>query len=115
MFKGIFFTGGNMKEYFSSDKVSSMKKRNAAMYVRMSTDHQKYSTENQAEAIREYALRHNLEIIETYADTGKSGLKIDGRNALKKLLDDVQSSRAQFSIILVLDVTRWGRFQDADE
>ena len=32
----------------------------AAQYVRMSTDHQQYSTENQAEKIREYAERHGL-------------------------------------------------------
>lgn len=85
------------------------------MYVRMSTDHQKYSTENQADAIREYAVRHELEIIETYTDAGKSGLSLDGRDALKRLIDDVQSGNAPFTTILVLDVTRWGRFQDADE
>lgn len=34
----------------------------AAEYVRMSTDHQKYSTENQAEAIRQYAARRGLEV-----------------------------------------------------
>lgn len=85
------------------------------MYVRMSTDHQKYSTENQAEAIQEYAIRHHIEIIETYADQGKSGLSLDGRDALKRLIDDVQAARAKFNVILVLDVTRWGRFQDADE
>lgn len=89
--------------------------RRGAMYVRMSTDHQKYSTENQADAIREYANRHNIEIIETYADQGKSGLSLDGRDALKQLIDDVQSGQAKFNAILVLDVTRWGRFQDADE
>lgn len=85
------------------------------MYVRMSTDHQKYSTENQADAIREYAARKGLEIVETYADEGKSGLRLDGRDALKRLIDDVQNGRAEFGVILVLDVTRWGRFQDADE
>jgi DNA invertase Pin-like site-specific DNA recombinase len=89
--------------------------KRAAMYVRMSTDHQKYSTENQADAIREYAERHQIEIIETYADAGKSGLSLDGRDALKRLIDDVQAGTAQFNMILVLDVTRWGRFQDADE
>ena len=87
----------------------------AAMYVRMSTDHQKYSTENQADAIREYAARFNIEIVQIYTDSGKSGLSIDGRDALKQLIDDVQSGRATFNMILVLDVTRWGRFQDADE
>jgi DNA invertase Pin-like site-specific DNA recombinase len=89
--------------------------RRAAMYVRMSTDHQKYSTENQADAIREYATRHRMEIVKTYADSGKSGLKLDGREALQNLISDVQSGRADYSAILVLDVTRWGRFQDADE
>lgn len=89
--------------------------RKAAMYVRMSTDHQKYSTENQADAIREYAARFQMEIVKTYADSGKSGLKLDGRDALKSLIEDVQTGQANFTVILVLDVTRWGRFQDADE
>ena len=35
----------------------------AAEYVRMSTEHQKYSTENQSDAIREYAERHGMEIV----------------------------------------------------
>ena len=89
--------------------------RRAAMYVRMSTDHQKYSTENQADAIREYAQRHNIEIVRTYADAGKSGLSLEGRDALQMLIRDVQEGAADYSVILVLDVTRWGRFQDADE
>lgn len=85
------------------------------MYVRMSTDHQKYSTENQEKVIKEYAERHFIDIEQVYTDSGKSGLSIDGRDALKQLIHDVQSGLAQFSVILVLDVTRWGRFQDADE
>jgi DNA invertase Pin-like site-specific DNA recombinase len=89
--------------------------RQAAMYVRMSTDHQKYSTENQADAIREYAERNRIEIVATYTDSGKSGLSIDGRDGLKRLIEDVQAGTIAFSMILVLDVTRWGRFQDADE
>lgn len=89
--------------------------RRAAMYVRMSTDHQKYSTENQADAIREYAERRNIEIIETFADDGRSGLTMEDRPALKRLIETVQSGDIGFSMILVLDVTRWGRFQDADE
>lgn len=81
----------------------------------MSTDHQKYSTENQAEAIRTYAAGRGIDIIRTYADEGKSGLSIDGRDALKQLLNDVEGGRANFELILVYDVSRWGRFQDADE
>ncbi len=89
--------------------------RKAAMYVRMSTDQQKYSTENQEKAIREYAQKHDIEIIQTFADKGKSGLDISGREGLKSLLETVKSGNAEFSLILVLDISRWGRFQDADE
>jgi DNA invertase Pin-like site-specific DNA recombinase len=87
----------------------------AAQYVRMSTDHQKYSTENQADALQRYAAQRGIEIVRTYADEGKSGLRLGGRDALKRLIDDVQSGKTDFTTILVYDVSRWGRFQDADE
>ncbi|AMP07634.1 recombinase family protein [Collimonas pratensis] len=87
----------------------------AAEYVRMSTEHQQYSTENQRDKIREYAVQRNIEIVRTYADEGKSGLRIDGRQALQRLIKDVETGTADFQIILVYDVSRWGRFQDADE
>jgi DNA invertase Pin-like site-specific DNA recombinase len=105
-----------MNEWNNSDGTNSgEQRRRAAMYVRMSTDHQKYSTENQADAIRDYAARRQMDIVKTYADSGKSGLSLDGRDALQNLIADVQSGQADYSVILVLDVTRWGRFQDADE
>src|SRR5688572_13542125 len=86
-----------------------------AEYVRMSTDHQRYSTENQSEAIHAFAAAHSMRVICTYRDEGKSGLDIGGREALTRLLADVRSGRAEFSAILVYDVSRWGRFQNADE
>ena len=91
------------------------RRRRAAEYVRMSTEHQQYSTENQADRIRDYAQHHNIEIVRTYADEGKSGLNIGGREGLQALLADVQSKNTDFELILVYDVSRWGRFQDADE
>jgi DNA invertase Pin-like site-specific DNA recombinase len=81
----------------------------------MSTEHQKYSIENQADTIRRYASARGMEIVRTYADEGKSGLTLDGRDALKRLIDDVENKRADFETILVYDISRWGRFQDADE
>lgn len=90
-------------------------KQRAAEYVRMSTEHQKYSTDNQSEAIRRYAEQRGYEIVRTYADEGKSGLNIGGRLALQQLLEDVEAGRADFSALLVYDVSRWGRFQDPDE
>lgn len=87
----------------------------AAAYVRMSTDLQKYSTENQLAAIRKYADERNYKIVRIYEDSGRSGLKIAGRDALQQLMDDVTARRAGFKAILVYDVSRWGRFQNADE
>jgi DNA invertase Pin-like site-specific DNA recombinase len=61
----------------------------AAMYVRMSTEHQQYSTENQEEIIFEYARKNSMEIVKTYSDEGKSGLSIEGRKSLRQLIEDV--------------------------
>jgi DNA invertase Pin-like site-specific DNA recombinase len=87
----------------------------AAQYVRMSTEHQQYSTENQRDAIAEFAKARGYEIVKTYADDGKSGLRIEGRESLRQMLADVQSGGAPYKAILVYDVSRWGRFQDSDE
>lgn len=87
----------------------------AAQYVRMSTEHQRYSTENQAAVIQAYADKRGISIVATYADEGKSGLSLVGRNSLKQLLEDVRIGKTDFSTVLVYDVSRWGRFQDADE
>ena len=38
----------------------------AAHYVRMSTEHQQYSPENQLEVVRQYAAAHNMEIVQEY-------------------------------------------------
>jgi DNA invertase Pin-like site-specific DNA recombinase len=87
----------------------------AAQYVRMSTDKQRYSIENQAAVIAAYAQAHNLRIVKTYRDDGESGLRLKNRIGLIQLLDDVKSGHADFDHILVYDVSRWGRFQDTDE
>lgn len=83
----------------------------AAQYVRMSTDHQKYSTENQSDAIAAYAKDRNIEVVRKYADEGRSGLSLDNRDALQRLIHDVQSHRTDFDAVLVYDISRWGRFR----
>ena len=87
----------------------------AAQYVRMSTEHQQYSIANQAEVIEQYARDHNMQIVRTYSDAGKSGLTLQRRRALRSLISDVENRSADYSVVLVYDVSRWGRFQDADE
>jgi len=81
----------------------------------MSTEHQQYSTENQADVIREYAQKRGYQIVKTYADEGKSGLRIEGRDALRQLINDVEGGNPGYEAILVYDISRWGRFQDSDE
>ncbi|WP_314963889.1 recombinase family protein [Bradyrhizobium cosmicum] len=98
-----------------SDLLSPSSAGRAAQYVRMSTDHQRYSTQIQAAAIAMYAAQHDLVIVRTYTDEGRSGLRIEGREGLIELIDDVRSGRTDFDHILVYDVSRWGRFQDVDE
>lgn len=87
----------------------------AAQYVRMSTEHQQYSTDNQAAAIARYAEQRGYKIVRTYADEGKSGLNIGGRASLQLLLHDIEGGLADYEVVLVYDVSRWGRFQDPDE
>jgi DNA invertase Pin-like site-specific DNA recombinase len=87
----------------------------AAQYLRMSTDHQQYSLDNQADAITRYAEAHGFLIVKTFSDGAKSGLSVKRRNGLKQLLSETVEGHADFRAILVYDVSRWGRFQDADE
>lgn len=87
----------------------------AAQYIRMSTEHQRYSLDNQSAGIAAYAKSRGYQIVETYKDAGRSGLTLRGRAALKQLLSDVMGGKAPYEIILVLDISRWGRFQDVDQ
>lgn len=87
--------------------------RRAAQYIRMSTDRQDLSPLIQKDAIAAFAVAHAIEIVKSYEDAGKSGVDMTNRPRLKQLLKDVAEG-AQFSEILVYDVSRWGRFQDTD-
>ena len=81
----------------------------------MSTERQIYSPEHQRTKLAEHARSLGLTIVFEYLDGGKSGLSIKTRPALAKLLSDAMCGAADFSTVLVYDVSRWGRFQDVDE
>lgn len=87
----------------------------AAMYVRMSSNPQDHSIQHQIDALSRYAHDNAIEIVMAYADAGKSGLQLLGRDGLQALITDVLSGHAPFDMVLVYDVSRWGRFQDIDE
>jgi DNA invertase Pin-like site-specific DNA recombinase len=86
-----------------------------AQYLRMSTEHQKYSLDNQVASNREYAERNGFTVIRSYVDAGKSGLALKHREGLAQLLHDVTAEKQPYQAILVYDISRWGRFQDTDE
>src|SRR4029450_6637375 len=73
----------------------------AARYVRMSTDHQQYSIDNQSAAIDTYAQEHHMEIVRTYSDAGKTGLTLEDRPGLRRLLEDVEAGAPGYSVVLV--------------
>jgi len=50
---------------------------NAAQYVRMSTDKQDLSPAIQRQAVAAYATANGLEIIASYDDEGRSGVRIE--------------------------------------
>jgi len=86
----------------------------AAQYLRMSTEHQQYSLQNQSTATQKYAEVRGFQIVRTYSDAAKSGLVLRRRPGLQQLLRDVVGA-PPYRAILVYDVSRWGRFQDTDE
>lgn len=87
---------------------------NAAQYLRMSTDQQDLSIQIQMDAIANYAAANGLNLVATYEDEAKSGLRIANRNAMKRLMTDVMDPLCSFRTVLVYDVSRWGRFQNTD-
>jgi DNA invertase Pin-like site-specific DNA recombinase len=68
----------------------------AAQYVRMSTEHQQYSPQNQTDVIRQYAADHNMDIVQVYSDHGRSEFNIAGREGLNQLMSDVDAKTNEF-------------------
>jgi DNA invertase Pin-like site-specific DNA recombinase len=81
----------------------------------MSTEHQQYSLENQSDVITRYAQDKGMTIVRTFEDGGQSGLVLSGRTGMQELLAAAQAGNLDFDVLLVYDVSRWGRYQDPDE
>lgn len=83
------------------------------IYARTNRPDSVLSIQDQCESVREYATRHDMEVVRVYEDAGKSGASPDGRDAMKRLLAEATSPDRDFDVILVYDWSRWGRFLDA--
>jgi len=82
------------------------KAKRAALYVRVSTDHQ--SVENQVRELKEVAERRGWQVVETYRDAGISGAKgRDKRPGLDAMLKD--ASRRKFDVVMAWAIDRLGR------
>jgi DNA invertase Pin-like site-specific DNA recombinase len=99
----------------ATEGLPQSKRVRAAQYLRMSKDQQQYSIANQSDWISQYAAQNGVDVVRTYQDGGRSGVHIDNRRGLQALIHDVQNGKADYDVILVYDVSRWGRFLDADE
>ena len=86
----------------------------AVAYYRHSAEiGQENSVEIQQDNVVAFATKHDIEIVHEFADRGKSGLNAEGRPAFNEMVEWVRT-RDDFQLVLVLDVSRWGRFQDTD-
>lgn len=88
--------------------VAKPKQTPAASYVRMSTDKQETSPEQQREAIAKLAIEHGYEIVATYEDLGVSGNNTEKRAGFRRMIAD--GSTRKFEAILCWDQDRFGRF-----
>lgn len=99
---------------YTQEKIRNLRLKGAA-YIRMSTEKQTESPENQERQIRAYAAQYGIEIVKVYADLGVSGLTAEKREQFQALIDDVEQGRNDYNIVLYLDESRWGRFVDSRE
>ena len=102
-----------MKNGKKSEKISALK-RKAAAYMYSACAHSpgdpRYpATREQSELIQAFAEKNGLVIVKSYSDEGKT------RKSLKKMMADIASGTTEYKVLLMRDITRWGRFETADE
>ena len=85
-----------------------------AYYRHSAQDRQENSIPIQREQVCEWADKVGIEIVEEFADHGKSGLSAEHRDAFNDMLENWVKVPNDIEYVLVLDVSRWGRFQDID-
>ena len=84
-------------------EAAQMEKKKAYIYTRVSTAMQVdgYSLEAQEERLRRHCEYHDMEIVRTYTDKGKSGSTIVGREQFQQMLNDIESQKDGVSYVLV--------------
>ena len=85
----------------------------AVSYVRMSTDRQEESPDQQRAEIARLAERGGYKILREYYDKGISGDATEKRVQFKKMIRDAEQAR-DFNAILCWDQDRFGRFDSLE-
>ena len=96
----------------SEEKAENAPRRKVAAYLHSATsyapdDPQYPAIREQAELIRAYAEENSMDVVKTYIDAGKCGGH--ERDSLRSMIADVHSGAAEYSVILMRDISRWGR------
>ncbi len=85
----------------------------AVGYIRMSTDKQEDSPEQQRAEITKLAKREGYRVLRWYEDHGISGAKTHKRPEFRSMIRDAES-RGDFKAILCWDQDRFGRFDSIE-
>ena len=127
----LYYSGSILQEMFRSGIISMWKpnlclvycinqieggffmfKNKACIYLRLSKDDgmssESNSITNQRELILSYVKNNEMEIVKEYVDDGYSGTNYD-RPALKNLMEEISKKNRAFDIIIVKDLSRFGR------
>ena len=87
------------------------KKVRCYVYIRVSTTMQVdgYSLDAQRDKLRKYAEYQNMEIVQEFADEGKSGKSVEDRPEFQRMLDNIESGTDNIQFVLVFKLSRFGR------
>lgn len=101
--------------HFSTTTMITQAKRlksdliNVVLYLRMSSDKQDTSIDDQRAELLAYAAKHGYTIVREYIDEGISGWKSRQRKGFTHLIAD--AALGEFQIVLVWDQSRFSRFE----
>jgi DNA invertase Pin-like site-specific DNA recombinase len=84
----------------------------AATYIRMSSDKQDASPDQQRAEVAKLAEKHGCAIVHEYGDDAMSGAETIKRKGFMRMIDDAKAGK--FKTILCWDQDRFGRFDSID-
>ncbi|MNW43854.1 DNA-invertase hin [compost metagenome] len=83
----------------------TMNKTKVAIYVRVNQEQE--GLDNQLQALRAYCEANGKEIYAEYVDEGVSGISMEGRHSLQRLLEDAE--KQEFQEVIVWKINRLAR------